>query len=434
MGVRQLSYRYRCKYTIEEVKKIHNFFNLVFDSNDGGFVRLFTSKDAVGINLTMSSLLDLDNLKRSLSYIGKEDAMYSLNLFKEFDKKTKKDIQAFRLVAVDLDYKESKYKKYSKENVIELLEMDYFNTIIPIPNFIEYGNNIRLIYVLDETVGCTSKSKNLVDKVYHAFANNLSELGGHKHTLTSYARIPYSTNTKTYDEICIINYSNYRYSLEELRDEWLNLVPPTYRTYIKSKKTKPKKKKGLSANKRGGVTYLFNEYSLNIARIKDLERIQEFYNFKLQHYKEYLCFLYRNHCILSGMSHEEAEDKTKSYYLRFADANEHKWRKIESQTRNVERKSYFIPNNLILHHLSISQEDEVELELLITISKEEKRRRDYTKRKESRRNEKGLTNREQQKLDLINKVQELKSKGMKQREVAEELGKGIATIKRYWNV
>ena len=54
-------------------------------------------------------------------------------------------------------------------------------------------------------------------------------------------------------------------------------------------------------------------------------------------------------------------------------------------------------------------------------------------RKADRRNENGLTKREQNKQDLISKIQEFKSQGFKQKEVAEKLDKGIATIKRYWN-
>ena len=44
------------------------------------------------------------------------------------------------------------------------------------------------------------------------------------------------------------------------------------------------------------------------------------------------------------------------------------------------------------------------------------------------------TNREQWKLDTINSVQSLKNQGFSQVEAAKKLNKGIATIKRYWNV
>ena len=48
------------------------------------------------------------------------------------------------------------------------------------------------------------------------------------------------------------------------------------------------------------------------------------------------------------------------------------------------------------------------------------------------RNEAGLTKREQAKHDTMTRVRALKDKGLKQKQVASELGVGIATVKRYW--
>ena len=56
------------------------------------------------------------------------------------------------------------------------------------------------------------------------------------------------------------------------------------------------------------------------------------------------------------------------------------------------------------------------------------------KRTESRRNSEGLTSREQQKQDLIKKIQILKNQGLKQKEVSEKLNKSIRTIKNYWTI
>ncbi|MDO4536491.1 MAG: ECF-type sigma factor, partial [Clostridium perfringens] len=50
----------------------------------------------------------------------------------------------------------------------------------------------------------------------------------------------------------------------------------------------------------------------------------------------------------------------------------------------------------------------------------------------SRRNESGLTKREQNKKDTYESVQALKSKGLIQKEVAKQLGLGKATVKRHW--
>ena len=68
------------------------------------------------------------------------------------------------------------------------------------------------------------------------------------------------------------------------------------------------------------------------------------------------------------------------------------------------------------------------------IGTDEKYKRKNKKRNQVRRNKNGLTQREQQKQDLINSIKDLKIQGLKQKEVAKKLSKGIATIKRYWNI
>ena len=54
------------------------------------------------------------------------------------------------------------------------------------------------------------------------------------------------------------------------------------------------------------------------------------------------------------------------------------------------------------------------------------------KKRASRRNEAGLTSREQQKQDLIKAIHKLKEQGLVQIEVALKLEKSIRTIKQYW--
>ena len=72
--------------------------------------------------------------------------------------------------------------------------------------------------------------------------------------------------------------------------------------------------------------------------------------------------------------------------------------------------------------------------ILTIISTRVKYDRKNKKRTESRRNSEGLTSREQQKQDLIKKIQILKNQGLKQKEVSEKLNKSIRTIKNYWTI
>lgn len=46
----------------------------------------------------------------------------------------------------------------------------------------------------------------------------------------------------------------------------------------------------------------------------------------------------------------------------------------------------------------------------------------------------GLTKRQQEKENLINKVKELKLQGFTQKQSSEILNKSIRTVKNYWNI
>lgn len=432
MGIRKLERRYVTRFRKAELEEIHRYITNVYEKNDGGYIRIFSASTGVWLNLTMDSVWDIDNFKIALNHIGKEDSMYSLNLFRKHDTGLKKDLQAIRMLAVDIDFKsKGKYKELTKEGILYLLEQDFFNNEIPIPTVVESGNQIRLIYVLDETVGATSNSKRLADRINKVLSERLVEFGAEPHKLTSFARFPCSINTKTNDRVNVLNYSDYRYTLKELQDDWLNPLPEWYKPYLEKRQEKLNKntKKSTKKKKRKVINY-FTPYSLNLGRIEDLETIQEFYNFALDHHKEYMCFLYRNHCLLSGMDKEQAMKKTKEFYLKFNSANEYKWKKIESQTRNVERKTYFIPSHYILVNLGITEEEEIELELTVTLSKAEKRRRDFVSRKESRRNQNGLTSKQQELADLKIKVLELQQQGLSLRKIANNLNITLGKVQR----
>ena len=71
--------------------------------------------------------------------------------------------------------------------------------------------------------------------------------------------------------------------------------------------------------------------------------------------------------------------------------------------------------------------------LSILINSEEKNARDKERKKQARRGKDGLTKREQKKKDTNKSIHNLKNQGLNQKQVAESLGIGIATVKRHWN-
>ena len=84
------------------------------------------------------------------------------------------------------------------------------------------------------------------------------------------------------------------------------------------------------------------------------------------------------------------------------------------------RNGYNYNNETLIELLEISKQEQQYMKTII--GQQEKYRRNNSRRREARRNEDGLTSREQQALTLKQKVQVLKGEGLAQKEIADRLG------------
>lgn len=74
--------------------------------------------------------------------------------------------------------------------------MDFFESKIPTPNFVEYGNQIRLIYSVETYISrFRDNVVTLARRISEMFSQELKEYGAEKQNLESYFRIPGSINT-----------------------------------------------------------------------------------------------------------------------------------------------------------------------------------------------------------------------------------------------
>ena len=174
--------------------------------------------------------------------------------------------------------------------MIKLLEMDYFESKIPTPNFIEYGNQIRLIYSI-ETCYIPKFIDNVVTlarRVSEVFSEELKEYGAEKQSLESYFRILGSINSKNGAEVKVFFYDDaVRYTLSELQELWLDELPKWYKRR-NGRVQAPKK-----------VVKLHNVYSLNCNRLRDFEKIQSYLNsIGATELRARLCFQYRNYTLI----------------------------------------------------------------------------------------------------------------------------------------
>ena len=102
-----------------------------------------------------------------------------------------------------------------------------------------------------------------------------------------------------------------------------------------------------------------------------------------------------------------------------------------SATIGAKEKRYKYSNDKLIKLLDITPLEQKQM--VTIISRSEKYYRNNEKRKLSRRNDQGLTKREVEKLDKINKIQELKSKDYNNSEIATMMKMSRRQVIRYLN-
>lgn len=359
-----------------------------------------------------------------------------------------KNIRQFRALFIDLDICELGYGKAETVYMVWDLVND---GKIPKPTMVvDSGRGVHLYWRIEHApFGAWYTWQELEDYLYY----NLRSLGADKKATDSVRilRVPTTVNSKN-DCECKVIYidDDLTYSMYKLREEYLNYKPSSQQLEIFD--TKPEKSKKIISNK------FFNSYSLHLNRALDVEDLCRFRKYDMKGCRNAVlhCYAYwtgitlrddedlasavhsLNNAFLEPLKRSEVEA-----IIRCVPKAIDKFIEYEQGIRSGERKrvtkgmrdkgGYWYKNETLIDLFQISREEEKKLKLRTIISTEEKYDRNNNRRREKRRNENGLTSREQSKEDLISKVKELKSQGLKQKEVAEKLNKSLRTIKGYWN-
>lgn len=371
------------RYSKSEIEECSELLKYIYMNDDECFVRVLNKVTGKNKVYPTSSLKDPMKLRQVINSFGKEDILFSLNPFRTMDRATRSNLFCINAIPVDVDYKKIKeLKDLEPYQVIKLLEMDFFESKIPTPNFVEYGNQIRLIYSV-ETCYIPKFRDNVVTlarRISEVFSKELKEYGAEKQNLESYFRIPGSINTKNGAEIKVFSYDDaVIYTLSELQELWLDELPKWY-----------KKRKGrLKAPKK--VVKLHNVYSLNCNRLMDFEKIQSYLNsIGVTELRVRLCFLYRNY-ILIKLKYQNGELKAEDYefakeeMLKFNNNFNEPLRGhiIESATRVVNYRQYLYKNETIIDFLELDYElcDRLGLESIYRVlNKQQRNKENYQKR------------------------------------------------------
>ena len=410
------------RYSKSEIEECSELLKYIYVNNDECFVRVLNKTTGKNKVYPTSSLKDPMKLRQVINSFGREDILFSLNPFRTMDRATRSNLFCINAIPVDVDYKKIKeLKDLEPHQVIKLLEMDFFERKIPTPNFVEYGNQIRLIYSV-ETCYIPKFRDNVVTlarRISEVFSQELKEYGAEKQNLESYFRIPGSINTKNGAEIKVFSYDDsVRYTLNELQELWLDELPKWY-----------KKRKGRVQAPRK-VVKLHNVYSLNCNRLMDFEKIQSYLNsIGATELRARLCFQYRNYTLIK-LKYQNGELKAEDYefakeeMLKFNNNFNKPLRGhiIESATRVVNYRQYLYKNETLIDFLELDYElcERLGLESIYKTKTQEEWNRDYYKRNSDERKKKY-----QEKLRADGKISEKEKLSQRREKIKALLEQGF---------
>lgn len=415
-----LGYEYKTKNKMKVTKHIRKqseLFELLFNVNRECYIRLRNKSTGKYRSYEVETLKDPYRLQAILKshYFGdsKNDMMYSINCYNNMYKATENSLFSLQNIAIDIDFDTD---QYTLKKALELIKNMMGNNI-PIATIIETGHRIRLLYTLKD-VPVTKKSLKVYNLVAKNIADNLKDFGAIPQAPTTYGRIEGSINSKNNGIINNMIFNPKIYTLRELQNELL----PKWERAVKK------------LNKNGKVVKIRNVYTLNMARLRDFEKIQ---SIREEGYREILCYLYRNYCLLSNMTHEEALKETLKFNSNFK--NPLKSNELDSDTKALNRKQYTHKSVTILNLLEISHQEEEQLQLENIMSRKEYNRRDRIYQRNRYKEQSIYENKlkaegklsEKEKISQRRlKIKDLLVEGLKRKDICEQLNISIKTYKR----
>lgn len=441
-SIRKLKEKWPNEIEIDEIYVQDALNNIeMLHKEDDGFI-------AVGQKMNKSwnqYHYKVDELKDNISKLLSLDGNLYMSPNSYFIPKRKiENIRHLNALYVDIDYYNvSKLRHLDHEYIIGMIENNYFkDKLIPLPSFIIFTGRGLAIYWLIEPV--PSRVLPLWNAVQRHFLSTLSALGSDAKSIDSarVMRLAGSKHEATNQRAKLYIYDeNLTYRLSEIQEDYLPALTP----YVKNPSHKAKGRKAKVVN-------YYTLYSLHYSRINDLIKLIEIRNGYCRDnegqlvekgQREVMCFLYRYWYCCYSSNKEEALEYTLEFNSKFisplttnevkkitqsAEAGYEEWIK-DSPCGVYSRGGYNYSNKTLIKELNITQDEMKQLETII--DQKEKVRRNAEYKKAKRRNEDGLTARVASKEEKIKKVNELYSKGYKQKEIAEQLDLSKGLVTRY---
>lgn len=349
------------------------------------------------------------------------DCYISLNTFKNNRRKVENTVRLNALYT-DLDfYKTDIDINDARSKIDDLIGEEE----IPIPNVIIYsGRGLQLVWLIDHMVYTENYFK-LWSRMQEAIYDRLQCLNADNaaRSASQLFRLPGSIHSITNTVVKAEYIKEKRYSITDLKDMLLDVLPEDWRKQIQNEKIIGiEKEKKLKNGKDEGTTKCnLNLRSLHSARLKDLEKLLYLRagNVNRRRFVFYYAAISRSNNIDVGVIRKSLKRINELFNKSLSQGV------IESAIKSSEYK-YKFTNKLLIENLDITSKEQQELTTII--DNEEKKMRKQVAI-ESVRRAKGMQSMQEynckragQQQELLLRVAMFLDDGLKQKEIAMLLG------------
>ena len=350
--------------------------------------------------------------------LNDKDVYISQNTFNNRSRKLI-HLKELKALYIDIDC----YKvNLSKEATKYFLENDLYGQI-PVPNMlIDSGRGLYYIIFLENTVAEDLPKWQLIEKYLY---EKLKDLGADNKALdaTRVLRVVGSTNSKNNELVKVIDTYDYQYTLDEIIE---NYIPEVNEDRKEKQNPKGVRKKG----RKKKFVSLFNLYNLYYTRFKDIKKLVEIRNYEMTGYREITLFLIRYFLNVYHGDDDLVMEEVIEINNSFTEPLE--INEVFNATRSgaigATESVYKYSNDKLIKLLDITPSEQKEMATII--GKSEKYYRNNKNRREQRRNEEGLTNKEAERIKNEKDILELKRKKYTLKQISKELNLSISYVKK----
>lgn len=328
-AIRRYDMKYE-KFDKNTTFEICDLFQMLYKGSNG-FIKIMSQGNRKGYFYNTETLCDQDKLYSILnSHRFRKNNLYiSLGTYKTMENARQDNLLTINALALDVDYTLSQgqecmtYAEASK--ALESAILDKF----PVPTHIEHSRNMRLVYILNQPYilkkGKSKPCRDFLCRVTKMLCENLNghteliQFNATPHRLTSFLRVPYSTNLRYLDPYDPFSLSEHPSGIERYPVDF-DLTGPTWDIDKLAECVLPEKFPGYEDWKRRKTQspchiYIVESPSFCEKRLKELQALQS-RGYDIG-YRERLCYLYWITARQNGMNADESIATVKEYNQRF---------------------------------------------------------------------------------------------------------------------